>query len=278
MQARNYELHGLIDKIERHDWKLLDQPGELRMLNKKALLVDEHYQREEIETKVREIARAWSWRACGALLVAEREGVYFVFDGQHRTMAALRRSDIEMLPCVVFRTTGSKEEAESFLRANKNRKPLNSMAKFRASTTAEQPAALLVHTLISSVGRTASDSSTGTTVRCLSVMMNHAERQPETLKRVWPLIAEVCMGKPVHERVMDGLLYIENHLPEGESLMDKEWRKRALRVSYDGLLGAATRFSSAYSKGGAKVWALGMVNAMNRGCRIHMKLAGSEQE
>lgn len=66
MQDRNYEVHqrGNTDKIERYDWKLLDQPGELRMLNKNALLVDEHYQREEIETKVREIARAWSWRAC----------------------------------------------------------------------------------------------------------------------------------------------------------------------------------------------------------------------
>jgi len=279
MQERNQEVHpvGNKDKIERYDWKLLDQPGELRMLNKKVLRVDEQYQREATEPKVKEIARAWSWLACGALLVAEREGVYFVFDGQHRALAALRRSDITHLPCVVFRTAGSKEEAEAFLRANKNRKPLNGLAKFRAATAAEQPAALLVHNLITSVGRVASESSTGTTVRCLALMMNHAERQPEVLKRVWPLIAEVCVGKPVHERVMDGLLYIENNLPEGESLIDKEWRKRALRVSYDGLLGAANRFSAAYSKGGAKVWGLGMVEAMNKGCRTHMKLAGSEE-
>lgn len=279
MQERNPEKHsnGNVDKIERYDWKLLDQPGELRMLHKKVLRVDEQYQREATEGKVKEIARAWSWLACGALLVAEREGVYFVFDGQHRALAALRRSDIEKLPCVVFRTIGSKEEAEAFLRANKNRKPLNGLAKFRAATTAEHPAALLVEHLISSVGRTASETSSGTTVRCLALMMVHAERQPDVLKRTWPLIAEVCVGKPVHERVMDGLLYIENHLPEGESLMNKEWRKRALRVGYDGLLGAANRFAAAYAKGGAKVWGLGMVEAMNKGCRILMKLAGNEE-
>ncbi len=167
--------------------------------------------------------------------------------------------------------------AEAFLRANKNRKPLNGLAKFRAATTAEQPAALLVQQLITAVGRTASESSSGTTVRCLAPMMWHAERQPEVLRRVWPLIAEVCSGKPVHERILEGMLYIETHLPEGESLMDKEWRKRALRVSYDGLLGAASRFAAAYSKGGAKVWALGMVEAMNKGCRTHMKLAGEEE-
>ena len=94
MQERNQEVHsvGNKDKIERYDWKLLDQPGELRMLNKKVLRVDEQYQREATEPKVKEIARAWSWLACGALLVAERDGVYFVFDGQHRALAALRRS------------------------------------------------------------------------------------------------------------------------------------------------------------------------------------------
>lgn len=277
MQERNPELHsqGNVDKIERYDWKLLDHPGELRMLNKRLLRVDERYQREATEPKVKEIARAWSWLACGALLVAEREGVYFVFDGQHRALAAARRSDIDNLPCVVFRTAGTKEEAEAFLRANKNRKPLNGLAKFRAATAAEQPAALLVQQLISGVGRTPSDVSSGTTVRCLALMMLHAERQPDVLKRVWPLIAEVCAGNPVHERVMDGLLYVENHLPEGESLMDKEWRKRALRVSHGGLLGAANRFAAAYAKGGAKVWGLGMVDAMNKGFRTHMKLVGS---
>lgn len=277
MQERNLEVHsqGNRDKIERYDWRLLDQPGELRMLNKRLLRVDEQYQRDAIEAKVRDIARAWSWLACGAVLVAEREGLYFVYDGQHRVLAALRRSDIENLPCVVFRTAGAKEEAEAFLRANRNRKPLNGLAKFRAATVAGQPAALLVQQLILDVGRTPSEVSSGTTVRCLALMMSHAERQPDVLKRVWPLIAEVCAGNPAHERVIEGLLYIENHLPQGESLMDREWRKRALRVSYDGLLNAASRFSAAYAKGGCKVWGLGMVEAMNKGCRTHIKLVGT---
>lgn len=280
MQERNPEVHsqGNVDKIERYDWKLMDRPGELRMLNKRLLRVDERYQREATESKVKEIARAWSWLGCGAVLVAERGGQHFVYDGQHRVLAALRRSDIENLPCIVFRTDGTKEEAEAFLRANKNRKPLNGLAKYRAATAAGQPAALLVQQLISGVGRTPSEVSSGTTVRCLALMMLHAERQPDVLKRVWPLIAEVCVGNPTHERVMDGLLYIENHLPQGESLLDREWRKRALRVSYGGLLGAANRFAAAYAKGGAKVWGLGMVEAMNKGFRTHMKLVGSGQE
>lgn len=280
MQEKNLEVRsqGNRDKIEYYDWKLLDQPGELRMLSKRLLRVDEQYQRDANEKKVKEIARAWSWLACGAVLVAEREGLYFVYDGQHRVDAALRRSDIENLPCVVFQTAGAKEEAEAFLRANKNRKPLNGLAKYRAAAAAGHPAALLVQQLISGVGRTPSEVSSGTTVRCLALMMLHAERQPDVLKRVWPLIAEVCAGNPTHERVMDGLLYIENHLPQGESLLDREWRKRVLRVSYDGLLGAANRFAAAYAKGGAKVWGLGMIEAMNKGCRTRMKLVGGEEE
>lgn len=278
MQEINQEVHpvGNKDKIERYDWKLLDQPGELRWLNKKALRIDEQYQRDATETKVKELARAWSWLACGTLLVAEREGLYFIFDGQHRALASLRRSDIDKLPCVVFRTTGSKEEAEAFLRANKNRKPLNSLAKFKAATTAEHPSAILVEKLISSVGRTASAAASGTTVRCLALMMVHAERQPDVLQRLWPLVAIVCSGRSVHERILEGMIYIENHLPEGQSLLDKEWHKRVLRTGYDGLLGAANRFSAAYSKGGAKIWALGMVEAMNKGFRNNMTLVGNE--
>lgn len=279
MTNANQEVHpiGNKDKIERYDWKLLDQPGEQRMLSKRLLRVDEQYQREAKEPKVKEIARAWSWLACGAILVAEREGVFFVYDGQHRVLAALRRSDIDLLPCLVFRTTGIKEEAAAFLRANKNRKPLNSLAKFRAEIVAGNAPALLVERLILGVGRTASQTASGTTVRCLSVMMTHAERQAAVLTRTWPLIAEVCTGKPVHERILAGLLYIENHLPDGESLLDKEWRKRVLRVGYDGLLSAANRFASAYSKGGDKVWGLGMVDAINKGCRIHMRLTGNDE-
>jgi hypothetical protein len=278
MQPRNPEVHSQsnTDKIERYKWKLLDQPGELRMLNKKVLCVDENYQRAANDAKVKELARAWSWLACGAILVAERESSFFVFDGQHRVMAALRRSDIERLPCVVFKTSGTKEEAEAFLRANKNRKPLNSMAKFRAATTAGHPEAILVNQLITGVGRTISGKSDGATVRCLALMMRHAKLQPDVLTRLFPLIGIVCVGKPVHERILDGLLYIETHLPDEQSLIDKEWRKRMLRVGYDGLLDAANRFAAAYSKGGARVWAVGMVEAMNKGCRNRMEMAAKE--
>jgi hypothetical protein len=96
------------------------------------------------------------------------------------------------------------------------------------------------------------------------------------LTRLFPLIGIVCVGKPVHERILDGLLYIETHLPDEQSLIDKEWRKRMLRVGYDGLLDAANRFAAAYSKGGARVWAVGMVEAMNKGCRNRMEMAAKE--
>jgi len=279
VMKRNSEVHsiGNTDKIERYDWKLVDRPGELRWLNKHVLHIDDQYQRDANEAKIKALAREWSWLACGALLVAERDGVYFAFDGQHRWMAAMRRSDISDLPCVVFRTKGSKEEAEAFLRANKNRKPLTGLAKYRAALTAGHKAALLVERLITEAGRRASNDSSGGTVRALSLMMLHAEKQPLVLIRAWPIITEVCVGHSLHERIIDGLLYIENNLPDGQSLADKEWKRRLMRVGYAGLLSAANRFAVAYSRGGAKVWALGMVEEMNKGCRIHIALTGDHE-
>jgi hypothetical protein len=61
-------------------------------------------------------------------------------------------------------------------------------------------------------------------------------------------------------------------MPDGQSLTNKRWRERVTRVGYQGLLDAAQRASSFYARGGAKVWGVGMMEAMNKGCRIQMVL------
>lgn len=268
--------NGKTDKVERYGWKLLDSPGELRWLKKNILRIDPAYQRNANERKVFSLSRAWSWLACGALLVAERDGEYFVFDGQHRALAALRRSDIDALPCVVFPTSGHKEEATAFLGANKNRKPLESFAVFNASLTAQLPHAQIVNRLVTASGRIASSKAGPGKVRCLSVMMRYAVQQPTVLERVWPLVVEICEGRTLHDKILEGFIYIESRLPAPQSMMDSKWKKRAIRVGYDGLLGAAHRFAAAYSSGGAKVWATGMLEIMNKGFRDHIVLVGGE--
>ena len=250
-------------------------PGQLRHINKNHLHVDYAYQRMVNEAKVIAIARDFNWMAFGTITVAHRNGSYFVVDGQHRVLGARKRQEITDLPCIVLETKSQIEEAQGFLTAQTQRKPISASQKFKALLVVEDPHALKVNRLVESVGRSAANSSCATTVQCLALLLRLVERQEATLMRVWPLIAQVSIGHPLYERLVDGFVYIESHMPAGESLGGAKWSKRAMAVGLTGLMNAATSASAFYKKGGAKVWGEGMVQALNYGLRNRLELTNS---
>ena len=133
-----------VDKIERYGWTYRDEPGELKYINKNLLEIDESYQRTHNREKARSMASAWSWVACGTIIVGYRCGVYFVIDGQHRVIASRFRSDIIELPCIVFKTEDREEEASGFLNANTLRKPVRIIDKYKALLVAKDDLALYI--------------------------------------------------------------------------------------------------------------------------------------
>lgn len=263
---------GTMTKIDRYGWTIKDSVGQLRMIGKNDLFIDYTYQRNANEKKLSAIAREWSWIACGAITVAKRDGRLFVIDGQHRVMAARKRSDINDLPCVVFSTSGPREEADGFLTAQTQRKSVTAVEKFRALTVIENEAALFVQDLLNQSGRTAASGTGQNSVKCMWRLMFLANKTPDVLRHVWPLICEITHGKVLHERILEGLVYLETRLPPGVSLMDKEWRRRVNKTGADALLAGAAKATAFYSKGGAKVWAKGMVEEINRGHRIRLEM------
>jgi hypothetical protein len=274
MMATEEKVHnGKMTKVERYKWKVQGAPGHQRMVNKNDLQIDHTYQRNANDMKLMAIARDWSWIACGSIVVADREGVLFVVDGQHRVMAARKRSDITELPCLVFKTHEAKQEAKGFLAAQTQRKPITSVEKFRALVTVEDPAAMVVQELLNSTGHAPGNGMSAMSVKCVGVLIKEADTDAATLCKVWPLIAVVSEGKPVHARLIEGLLYIEKRMPEGDSLTDRDWLKRVKKAGVDALLEGAAKASAFYSHGGAKVWAAGMVEAINRGHRNRLELA-----
>lgn len=264
--------NGKMTKVERYKWKVQDAPGIQMMLNKNDIQVDHAYQRNVNDAKVMAIARDWSWIACGSIVVAERGGVYFAVDGQHRVWAARKRSDISELPCLVFKTDEAKQEAKGFLAAQTQRRPITSVEKFRALVTVEDPAAKLVQELLNSTGHAPGGGQNAMSVKCVGVMIKHAAADAETLCNVWPLIAAVSEGRAVHARLIEGLMYIEKRMPEGESLTDGYWQKRVKKAGADALLDGATKAAAFYANGGARIWAAGMVEAINRGHRNRLEL------
>lgn len=264
------------NKIELYGWELKDAPGQLMLLNKNALVVDHSYQRKASHTRVIQIAQKWSWLACGVVLVARRKGDQrlYVVDGQHRVLAALKRSDIDLMPCLVFETSSAHEEAAGFYDANTGRRMPTTLEKWKAQLMRGDEATVFVDAMIRAAGRVPSAAAGPTEVRCLTALLRAATNDRELLVRMWPLVVEVCHGHVLHERVFEGLLLLESNLPEGQSLTRKRWRDKIMSIGYTGLLDAAQRASAFYARGGPKVWAMGMLEALNKGCRIRMTMRG----
>lgn len=256
-------------KVEQYKWLITGEPGELLYLAKTVLDIDHSYQRNAKNARVLKLAKRWNWLACGVLTVAKRAGRYFVVDGQHRLMAALKRSDIERLPCLVFESAEMRDEAVAFRDANKERRPITTFEQWNADLVAQDEPTLFAHAIITNAGRIPSQTAGPTTVRCLSAVVAAARNTREELGRVWPLAVQVCQGNALHERVLGALMYLECNLIEGQSVADKRWRDKILRLGYKGILDASQRAAAFYAKGGPKVWALGVMQELNKGSRTH---------
>jgi hypothetical protein len=266
------------DKISMYGWKIKDEPGDLEWIDKNLIQVDRSYQRETNSQKVIRIARDWSWIAFGAVIVAIRQGAYYAIDGQHRVEAAMRRSDIKKIPCIVFKTSGEIQEAEGFLTAQTQRKAVTAVEKFKALVLIKNKEALLVQRLVSMSGRSVSSGSGGPNyISCVSLLLKAAGNRPTELVKIWPLILEVCQGETLHSNIAAGLLYIETNLPNTTSLTHKRWHDRVVAVGYHKLIDGANKAAAMYSKGGEKVWAIGMIEAINYRAKNRLELEPSRR-
>ncbi len=253
-------------KIERYGWTVKDSPGEQKLLSKNVLNVHPAYQRRAIETKIKAISAEWSWVACGALIVGERSGEYWVIDGQHRALAAKRRADIDLLPCIVFETERVEQEAKGFLDANTGRKPVSSIDKFRASIAAGDQNARHVDSVFKELGITTRSTTAGPMqIKSVAWAMRRSAENREAFESVMRLAAEMCTECPLHEIFLDGLHYIHTHSIAG--LENKRLRDRIIKIGAPMLVESAKRAASYFARGGAKVWADGMLAEINKGLR-----------
>lgn len=264
--------HGKMTKIDRYGWEVRDQPGRMQMIDKHELIVDRTYQRDLKDHASRDMASDWSWYACGVIVVAERDGKHYVVDGQHRVCAAMRRSDIRSLPCIVFQSTGVEQEADAFLVIQTKRKPVTAVEKFRARVAIGDQDALLVEDLVREANRTMDRTPKPTTVHCAGVLLSLVSRNAEELNRVWPLVVKLFEGKCMSQEVIRALVYIEARMPEGTSITGEPWRSRLLRVGVENLQMAARRSAAMHGTASDKTWAIGIMDAINKGCRNRLEL------
>lgn len=266
-----------VNKTVRYGWVTKDEPGELKMLHKDVLQIDSAYQRDALLDKVRSITAEWSWLSLGALVVGERDGEYWVIDGQHRALAAKRRSDITLLPCVVFKTWDVKREARGFLDLNTGRKPVTAVSKQKALVAAGDEVAAYVQQQCDALGIEITPSSQKAgQLKCVAWCQRRASEDKDAFRLVLALGAELSKQDQMHvpERVLEGLWFLNAKC--GDGLADKRLVKRLREKGARVLLDAANRAAAYYATGGGKVWAQGMLAELNKGLQHKFTMDGVE--
>lgn len=257
-----------LNKVSRYGWAAEDAPGELCYIDTDLLNVDERYQRPENHNHALRIARDWSFMSCGAVIVAERlDGTLWVVDGQHRVLAAKNRP-VEKLPCIVFKSASLKEEAQAFLSANIGRRFVKSIDKHRTAVVAEDATALLIQRLTSELGLeiVASAKAPGQ-LAFVALCARRVTENRADFETVLRFMAALCQyeNAPLHEQIFDGLWYLHRNIKGG--LQNERLARRIRETGLDRLKDGLTRANAFYRKGGAKVWATGMLQEINKNLR-----------
>ena len=267
MLATEERVHGgKLTKVDRYNWTMQDKPGRFMMLNKNVIGVDKSYQRDAKEDKLKPIASKWSWVAFGVAIVAERpDGSYFAIDAQHRVLAAKKRADIDVLPCMVFDIADVAAEAMGFLAANTLRKPLTGLDKHRALVLTGDAASAALRSITDRHGYEIHNAYRAGALRGISLGTRLAAADPDALDLVFDAMEKLLGRCYAHERLLDSLFFLQTR--GLIYLTDKRVREAIGKIGYDGLLDATSRASAYYSRGGARVWAEGIANALNKGRR-----------
>ncbi len=255
-----------VNKTDRYGWTTKDEPGRLEMLNKEVLQIHPAYQREVIPLKVTQITANWSWVGLGAIVVAERSGEFWVIDGQHRVLAAKRRSDITHLPCVVFKTSDIKQEARGFVDLNTGRKPVTILAKMRAMKVAGDAISIYVTDICEALGlEIVKNAKHVGQIGAVGWMMTRASEDKERFCACMELASELSRADsvPVSGKLLAGLWYINANVPMG--LADKRLSRRIREKGAIALVLAATKASAYFAGGGDRVFADGMLSELNKG-------------
>jgi hypothetical protein len=256
-----------VDKVSRYDWQTKDTPGEFRWIDKALIRIDPSYQRSDItHQKIATFTRSWSWLACGVITIADRSGEFWAVDGQHRVMAALRRSDITELPCLVFPTVGPQQEAQGFLDVNESRRPISARNKHKAKVCAGDPIAVYVQEQFERLGISlTANCKSPQHFKCLSWAMKVASESRETFCAVMETASEICQRDQEHisQPLVSGLAYL--HRFHAGGITEKRMSERIRVKGPLALTVAAKRSALIAAGGGAKVWAKGILDELNKG-------------
>ena len=264
-----------MDKVKRYKWKLLEGEGELAWLDVNEINIDREYQRSLKEKKCIEISKFFSWPAFGVLRIAERHGKYYAFDGSHRLDGAKRRGDIKLVPCIIFKSEGQKEESGHFLLSNTGRKPVTANEKYKALITYEDKYALFVRDLLKRYGVKLKTTSGGNvkSIKTITRLLRYAKEDAIRTEKVIRIASLLCEKHFIHEKLLIGIFCLDRKLPEG---VNERLEKRLLNIGPERLMESIRKACAFFGSTGDKVITDGMLMEINKNLRNKFEYTQSE--
>lgn len=258
--------HTGLDKLGRYKWTIVNKPGHFISIPKGDLKIDHSYQRDKInQVRVNEFSSAWDWVKMGVLSVSLRDGQWYVMDGQHRKLAADKRSDISELPCMVFDIEDQKTEAAMFVGLNSNKTAVSGVDRFKALLVAQVDSAVGLNKLLQSTGHKVGASASASVVSCIMCIWKCYERDKERMESLWPLIADVSNGHTVTDCLVRGIWGCEKKANEiGYSLTKNPYQSHLVQAGSAVLSAEIRREIAIVGCGGERVECTAVAKWLNR--------------
>ncbi len=196
-----------------------------------------------------------------------------VIDGQNRVMAAMRRSEVTALPCVIVSTTGSDtnrraEEAAAFLSLNGNRRNVTANQRYTAGLIARDATAMAIERVVSDAGLTVAigGNKAGSVAFVNELGKSICRIGAETTVFVLKLCASMPSEKAISVRLFRAVCHIRATKPSGRALDDMFWGLLA-KTPADVADVAMNKYVASCGLTSPRVWANALILEVNKSVR-----------
>jgi hypothetical protein len=229
-------------------------------LHKAQLNISQGYQRDQVKlNRVEQIAMAPNLNAFGLLIVAHREGKYWVVDGQHRWQAACKRNDMDMLPCLVHDSKSERDEAELYCLINLNRSAVSALDRYRALLTSGDGTATDIAVCLEALDiRVMTHASGPRQLSCIGKVWSMAARDIKQCELVLSVTQELSTMHAISSDLVDAMLYIDRNAIEG--LSNSTLLMRLKKLGIHKILDIITQAKNNRTRNDAGQMILGEVN------------------
>lgn len=246
--------------------KRVNREARLRWVPIADMRVNPVAQRELRDYRVDRLVANFDLEQIGTPTVNERDGVYYVIDGQHRIEALKRMGWVDQqiqVWCYVGLT--EQEEAEKFLKLNDSL-AVDAFSKFKTAVTAGREMEVDIDRIVRAQGLNIGRHESDGTIRAVGKLQSVYNRGgAETLGRTLRIVRDSFGDPGLEGLVIDGIGLLCSRY-NGELDEKKAIEKlSAVRGGVNGVLGRAETLHRATGNAKAHCVAAAAVEAINRG-------------